>query len=229
ISDIFTLSGHPVVVVNYTGSIGNFLEPYEARNFTEIFGNDVATGIKFAERVLKAKFPHPIIVADSFGSLVGLAAIASGQVHPSLFIDDAGVVKPSAIFKGRQTLPPEYLLHYLRRVVQDLEQPLEPQNLFPRAKDVRFIFLHGAYDETAPCADVEQFVSRFNALHPNQSAQLWINAFVRHEVRDKRDYDFVLDALRGSLAPAYYIGNSCSADYSFPGSAPSRRPTPGDH
>ena len=201
LSDVLTLNGHPVVAVNYTGSISNWLAADERRSLVDVFGNDVANGVAYAERELGSKYPRPIIVANSFGSLVGLAAIASGRIHPSLFLDTDGVVRPVALLRGNGELPPQaYLGRYLARIVRDLGRALEPANVLLRAPDTRFVFLHGELDVTAPRADVDRFVAQFNALHPKHPAHVSIMPGMFHGAWRKGEYEFVFRGMIKSLA-----------------------------
>lgn len=203
LTDVLTLSGHPVVVVNYTGSIGNWLAADEQLNLAEIFGGEVAAGIALAERRLGSKYPRPIIVANSFGSLVGLAAVASGRVRPSLFLGVDGVVAPVTVLEGRdERLSYAYLERYIARVGRDIGRTLEPANILRRAPDTRFVFIHGELDSTAPRADVERFVSQFNALHPKHPARASIVPGMFHGPSRKAHYDFVSHAIVKALATA---------------------------
>lgn len=164
LSDIFTLKGYPVLAVNYTGSIGNYLQKEERRNIADVFGEEIAKGKIFAERYLGQKFARPIVVADSFGSLVGLSAIATRHIHPSLFVDISAVVVPETVLAGKKPPTSRYLHTFFTKVVSDLHGKLSARNLISSSPRTQYLFLHGEDDMTTPGSDVRNFVEQINVI-----------------------------------------------------------------
>ncbi len=201
LTDAFNLAGYPIVAVNYTGSDGIALRADEQRSLVSLYGSEVSAAVAFAQEKLRGRRRPLIFVADSFGSLVGLSAIASGSARPAEFIVLDGVVDALDLDPSGHELTGSRPGHaaYLQRAVRDLAFRLKPDALFSSARNARYVFVHGEKDDVAPLDRVRQFIAAYNALRPIAPARLTIVPGMYHEPDNEAEMLAILGAMRELL------------------------------
>ena len=202
LTDAFNLAGYPIVAVNYTGSDGIALRADEPRSLVSLYGSEVSAAVAFAQEKLGGRRRPLIFVADSFGSLVGLSAIASGSARPAAFVILDGVVDALDLDPSGRSFSggAPWRAGYLARAVHDLSFRINPEALFAAARTTNFLFVHGGKDDVAPLSHVQEFTARFNALRPDRPARIAIIPGMYHEPDNKAEMLAILAALHNLLA-----------------------------
>jgi pimeloyl-ACP methyl ester carboxylesterase len=196
--DLLLASGHPVVAVNYTGSMGREPARAENRGPAEIFGDEIARAIAFARTELHAGEQTVVLVGEGYGALVGFSAIASQRLKPSGFAIVSGLAKSEPILSGFQSGGDTAFGNY-GRTAREVRTILDPSAIRAKQPQLEFLFVHGDKDARTPQSDILALAQPLAIASSGRPAVTIIRDMYETPYR-RADYDQIAKAIGDFLA-----------------------------
>ena len=197
--DLLLASGHPVIAVNYTGSLGREPVRAETRGPAEIFGGELARAIVFARGELSAGEQTVVLVGEGFGALVGFSALSSQKVKPSGFAVVSGLAKSEPILSAFQSDADPTFRSY-GRMAREAHTILDPSKIRASHPQLEFLFVHSDKDRRTSSGDITKFAQQLTPTNSGRPA-----VAITHDTYDavpyrRAHYDQIAKAIGDFLA-----------------------------
>jgi hypothetical protein len=195
--DLLLASGHPVIAVNYTGSIGREREANDDRSWGNVFGDEIARAVTFARGDLGAREPAVVLVGEGFGSLVGFSALSLQKIALSGFVSVSGLVSSDHLLSQLQSQSDTAFGNY-GRTARETRTALDPSKIRASHPQLDFLFVHGDKDERAPYGNIVKFAEPLTVA--GRPAVVIMREMYHPQPHLRAHYDGILEAISDFLS-----------------------------
>lgn len=190
--DLLASNGNPVLALNYKGSSNRSLNIVDGEDLRETLAFEVERSVIFASQELR-EVPSIVIVADSFGALVGYSAILSNRISAEGMIVISSVAKSNNIRDAIERLRGQTKVNYLATAEVQTREVLNPARLAEQMGRFPWLVIHGETDQQVPLVDANTLVERYNAAMPTNRAEFVVVQGMGHTPSTKEHYETIIE------------------------------------